>query len=87
MVADVLSRKQHDLHAIVTSIYESDLKNLIKTTSREDLQYINLTEQCINGYDSGVGNEFQIDAEGFMLFKTRIYILASWELNKFQSDS
>ena len=56
MVADVLSRKQHDLHAIVTSIYESDLKNLVKIASKKDLEYGKLTNYCINKYNLDVVN-------------------------------
>ena len=82
MVADSLSRKQHDLHALITSSYESKLKNLIKKVSREHLEYRKLTKQCLNRSNSSAENEFHTDVEGFPNFKNKIYIPNQLQIKK-----
>ena len=62
----LLARKKHQLHGVMTNNYESNMKNLIKTTSQDDLEYRKLLEQFYNRSEMGVANEFQVNAEGFL---------------------
>ena len=46
IVADALSRQQHQLHLVLISNYESEFKTLLKEASTNDEQYRNWVEKC-----------------------------------------
>ena len=46
IVEDVLSRKQHKMHSVLISNYESQFKTLLKEASTNDEKYRNWVEKC-----------------------------------------
>jgi hypothetical protein len=48
-VADVLSRRVHELHATTISMYQTDIKGIILEAANEDLQYMELVARLQQG--------------------------------------
>ena len=69
IVADALSRQQHELQDVLISGYESAFKNMLKTLSSSDYDYNNPMEKCTHRYNNTKDSAYHIDTEGFMCFK------------------
>ena len=47
---------------------------MLKILSSSDSKYKNLMEKCTHKYDNTKDSAYQIDTEGFLLFKNWIYV-------------
>ena len=66
---------------MLISNYEYEFKNLLKEASTNDEQYRNWVEKC-NQENLGMEESmYQIDAEGFICFKNRIYVPNQYNIN------
>jgi hypothetical protein len=73
-VADVLSRKVHDLHASTISMYKTDIKDRILEAANVDLQYRDFVAKIQQSESSQKEEKYTLEADGLLLYKNRVYI-------------
>ena len=65
IIANPLSRKQHQLHSVLISNYEFDFKTLLREASVNDEQYGSWVGKCNHKHLGTDENLYQIHAKGF----------------------
>ena len=73
-VADVLSRRTHEIYEITMSKPESDIRRRIKTTSLHDIEYMNLWNKLQKDEINLNEKKFKVDHEGTIWFKNRFHM-------------
>jgi hypothetical protein len=79
-VYDALSRRVHLMHAIAISMHQSDLKSRILNGLVTDQHYLQVKENLQQGNVQQKIKEYEINEDGLLMHKNRIYVLSFKEL-------
>jgi hypothetical protein len=73
-VVDALSRRVHELHDTIISMYQSDLKDRIIEAAKSDLQYKDLVAKLQQGNLQQKIEEYKLDDDEILRYRGRIYV-------------
>jgi hypothetical protein len=73
-VADALSRKVHELHAIAISMYQTDIKIKIMKAANANLQYRELVAMLQQGKMPQKVDNYNLGIDGILLRKNIIFV-------------
>jgi hypothetical protein len=81
-VADALSRRVHLMHATTVSMHQSDLKSIILDDLVTYQHYLQVKESLQQGDVQQKIKEYEIQGDGLLMHKNRIYVPGFRELRK-----
>jgi hypothetical protein len=73
-VADALSRKVHELHATIITMYQTDIKRKIMKAANADLQYKELVAMLQQGKMLQKVDNYKLGIDGILLRKNRLLV-------------
>jgi hypothetical protein len=73
-VVDALSRRVHELHATIISMYQIDIKGIILEAANADLQYMELVATLQQGKMLQKVKDYKLETDGTLLYKNRVYV-------------
>ena len=81
-MADALSRRVHAVYTIVLSSGKSDLKDRVLEALNSDEFYLQTKEKLQQADTPEKYKDYQLEEDGLLRFKNRVYIPDSSELRK-----
>jgi hypothetical protein len=79
-VADVHSRRAHEVHVVSISMYMTDLKDQIIATKNSDQRYVKIKETLKQGNFQQKINSYELKEDGILMYKGKVYVSNSSEL-------
>jgi hypothetical protein len=79
-VADALSRKVHELHAIAISMYRTELKDKILEVANANLQYQRLVAKLHQHEKPQTKESYTLGTDDLLLYKNKVYVPNDREL-------
>jgi hypothetical protein len=68
-VADALSRRVHEMHATIVSMYQSDLGHRILEVSKLDQRYVDIKEALQQGMSQHKFEGYELKEDGILMYR------------------